>query len=235
MIKSGNVCIDQYEAMLVDNSSGEAWSPYCSPGTKISQFKAVSVAGAVPQSTISQLQAKQACENARKRLCTAEEWRSSCKGSEGRTYPYGSSQQSGACNDQLITKPYAHPTVEVLSKYCPDWKKYSTSGIATDYPWMVIPATNQLPQTLAAAGSFQQCKTPEGTYDLVGNLDEWVDGTSTCTSNGKTYTCGSFLGGFYARSEGSKSGSGCMYTTTVHAPSYTDYSLGFRCCADVSS
>ncbi|MEK6809666.1 MAG: SUMF1/EgtB/PvdO family nonheme iron enzyme, partial [Nanoarchaeota archaeon] len=233
MIKTGSLCIDQYEAMLVDKNTGVVWSPYCSPGNEISRLRAVSIAGAIPQSTVSQLEAKQACANAGKRLCTAQEWQSTCQGADGNKYPYGASQQKGACNDELIYT-LAHATERTVTTYCPTWKQYSKTGIYTDTPWMISPITNQLPGTLAAAGSFQECKTPEIVYDLVGNLDEWVDGTKTCTSGGATYTCGSFLGGFYARSEKKDGAGGCTYSTTAHGPSYSDYSLGFRCCATLS-
>ncbi|MEK6900225.1 MAG: SUMF1/EgtB/PvdO family nonheme iron enzyme, partial [Nanoarchaeota archaeon] len=231
MVLAGKICIDQYEAMLVNKNNGEVWSPYCSPGNDISNLRAASIAGAVPQSTISQLQAKQACENSGKRLCAASEWLSTCQGTDGNKYPYGTTLQNGACNDQFISKPYEHPVKQMLDASCKSWNTVKP-GVYTNTPWMIHPQVNQLSTTLAAAGSYGQCKTPEGAYDLVGNLDEWVDETANCNAG----TCGVFRGGFYARSERADGSSGgCTYRTAAHASSYSDYSLGFRCCADPTS
>jgi hypothetical protein len=54
-------------------------------------------------------------------------------------------------------------------------------------------------------------------YDLVGNLDEWIDEPG-----------GAFAGGFYARS----TQAGCEAVITAHPKGYADYSTGFRCCRD---
>jgi len=81
------------------------------------------------------------------------------------------------------------------------------------------PCINQQPDSLAASGAFEGCATPEGVYDLVGNLHEWSADPS-----------GVFRGGFYA--DTSRNGEGCAYATTAHNFDYWDYSTGFRCCAD---
>ena len=57
--------------------------------------KAVSRPGAIPQSYLSQVLARRACENAGKRLCTQDEWVSACKGKAGAKYPYGGSYRQG--------------------------------------------------------------------------------------------------------------------------------------------
>jgi hypothetical protein len=55
----------------------------------------------------------------------------------------------------------------------------------------------------------------DAIYDMVGNLDEWVD-------DGE----GAFMGGFFARS----TRLGCDARIAVHPKPYADYSLGVRCC-----
>jgi formylglycine-generating enzyme required for sulfatase activity len=60
----------------------------------------------------------------------------------------------------------------------------------------------------------------DGVYDMVGNLDEWVEDEN-----------GTFLGGFYARS----TRKGCGAAVTAHGPTYYDYSLGTRCCASLTT
>lgn len=62
------------------------------------------------------------------------------------------------------------------------------------------------------------CFTPDGVYDLMGNLHEWTLDPS-----------GTFRGGFYGDTR--INGEGCLYETTAHDVTYWDYSTGFRCCA----
>ena len=237
MVQVGTVCIDQYEAMLVDKNTGEIWSPYCNPGKEIGRLRAVSIAGVIPQSTISQLEAKQACANAEKILCTEQQWLLTCQGTEGWRYPYEGPLQNGLCNDE--TKSFDKQTPErTVAEFCTPGhepfyeqqkQKYGPTVTWNIEPWMLHPKNNQQENSLEPSGSNVACKTPENVYDLVGNLDEWVDGTASCEAG----TCGIFLGGFYDRSERTSGTGGCTYRTAVHAFSYSDYSLGFRCCASL--
>jgi len=80
--------IDRYEASL------EGWIPGQDPG----EFPATSIPGVFPQVNITQVQAKAACENAGKRLCTDEEWLRACRGPDGLTYPYGDTEVPDLCN-----------------------------------------------------------------------------------------------------------------------------------------
>jgi len=73
---------------------------------------------------------------------------------------------------------------------------------------------------LRKTGSTTRCQSrwgDESLYEMVGNLDEWVD-----DPNGK------FVGGFFSR--GKKDG--CESVITAHPFNYFDYSLGVRCCMD---
>lgn len=196
MALAGESCVDRWEAHL------RGWSPYEVPTAGV----AVSEAGAVPQGYISGEVAAEACAAAGKRLCTSEEWMRACQGPEGTLYPYGDTYQAGACND---TYPGGHP----VSDY------FGTSSGVWDTEHMNDPGINQQPGTVDPAGANPGCVTPEGVYDLHGNLHEWIDDPS-----------GTFKGGFYA--DASINGAGCTYTTTAHSVDYHDYSTGFRCCAD---
>ena len=89
------------------------------------------------------------------------------------------------------------------------------------------PRLDLLSNTLAPSASFGNCTNPEtGTYDQAGNLDEWV--SDIIPTNGH----GIFRGGYFV--DDVINGAGCTYKTVAHAPTYHDYSLGFRCCKDVS-
>lgn len=192
MVLVESFCIDAYEAHLAGTS------PYEVPTGGV----AVSEAGVVPQGYISGDVAAEACEAAGKRLCTRDEWELACRGSKQRLYPYGETYVAGACNEGREV----HPVVELFGASV-DWSPTQMND----------PLLNQLPDSLAPSGSFADCVTPEGVYDLHGNLHEWVDDPS-----------GTFKGGFYV--DATINGPGCTYTTTAHSTDYHDYSTGFRCC-----
>ncbi|HVJ93524.1 MAG TPA: SUMF1/EgtB/PvdO family nonheme iron enzyme [Labilithrix sp.] len=82
------------------------------------------------------------------------------------------------------------------------------------------PRANQQKNTVERTGIAAACTNAYGVHDMVGNLHEW-------TSDG------SFRGGYYLDTR--RNGEGCDYRTAAHAPSYHDYSTGFRCCADAAS
>jgi formylglycine-generating enzyme required for sulfatase activity len=71
-------------------------------------------------------------------------------------------------------------------------------------------------------GASPGCVTPDGIFDLHGNLNEWIDDPA-----------GTLKGGSYA--DAKINGNGCLYKTTAHPTSYHDYSTGFRCCKAVTS
>jgi len=198
-------CIDRYEGALEERQGG-AWvaaSPYATVGSRT--VRAVPAAGITPQGYISGTEAAAACAASGKRLCTSSEWVTACRGPANTVWPYGATHINGACNDAFV----GHPAVTF----------FGTSNGIWDSAHMNDPGINQQPNTVAAGGTFTQCTTPTGIFDLHGNLHEWVDDPA-----------GTFRGGFYA--DAKLNGNGCTYATTAHAFGYHDYSTGFRCCAD---
>ena len=197
------VCVDRWEAHVVevlDDGTFHSWSPYFNPGAI--KIRARSAPGAVPQSYISQIQATAACAEAGKRMCTDNEWLAACHGSKKTQWPYGNTEKVGACNDRRDR----HPAIEYLE---------STDVFAR----LEHPCINQIPDTVFLTGAKTECSTPEGVYDMVGNLHEWTADKA-----------GTFRGGYYV--EAKLNGRGCDYVTVRHDAIYWDYSIGFRCCAD---
>ncbi|OQB17031.1 MAG: Formylglycine-generating sulfatase enzyme [Deltaproteobacteria bacterium ADurb.Bin207] len=199
-------CIDRWEAhLLVDNSDGRRypWSPYFNPGSR--RIRAMSAPGAVPQAYIDRFQAARACVAAGKQLCSRGQWTAACRGRNRRLYPYGDKHVEGACHDHREQ----HPLIEYFDTKAPwIWKQMGHACL------------NQLPVSLSRTGQFPECSTPQGVFDLVGNLHEWIDDPK-----------GTFVGGFYV--DASVNGQGCAYTTVAHGPKHWDYSIGFRCCASL--
>lgn len=203
-IPGTDVCIDRWEAFIVElTSSGEkSWSPYHDPGDR--DIRAKSAYGAVPQGYINQIQAARACSAAGKRLCGSSKWTLACRGSASNTYPYGNTYDENKCN---VTRS-RHPAVE-----------YFETEESWIWSYLGHSCLNQLEDSLDKAGTNGDCVSEGGMYDMTGNLNEWIDDPN-----------GTLKGGHYVDS--SLNGNGCLYTTTAHATSYSDFTTGFRCCAD---
>ena len=175
------------------------------------KVRSVSLPGVVPQGYIRGDEASAACAASGKRLCYADEWEAACRGREGHLYPYGNTRRENVCNDAGRSK---HPVVEATRLL----------GISEERRWrdgMAHPLINQLDDTLRKTGSLLGCTADNGTFDMVGNLHEWVADPD-----------GTFRGGFYMDTK--INGEGCSYATTAHPMSYADYSTGFRCCQDAT-
>lgn len=238
---AGRFCIDRYEVSLVDAARARRVSPHYPPtraqtqelferwtrkqagaATELGRLlsvprppefqleeefrvRAVAERGALPNGYLSRDAAAEACRNAGKRLCRREEWVSACRGQQETKFPYGSSYRHGACNVHRD----AHPAALL----------HGNASLNHSDPRLPLVEAPDGP-LLRPAGSAEECRSAWGDdaiYDMVGNLDEWIDDES-----------GVFLGGFFSRA----SREGCDASISSHAPSYFDYSLGTRCCRD---
>jgi hypothetical protein len=239
MVLVRGFCIDRWEVSTVDSKSGEPLSPFYPPSPRLSaavrdtwmcqrdqlgvpsarafplpplsplqreqsyEPRAVSQAAVLPQGYLSWHLARKACENAHKRLCTKDEWLTACRGRKGTQFPYGDAFKAGRCNVHRAL----HPSYVLHAS--------SSLGLLDPRLNLVEEGTDPL---LRQTGATQTCASTWGDdriFDMVGNLDEWVED-------------GMFLGGFYARS----TTKGCEAQVSSHSPSYFDYSTGTRCCAD---
>ncbi len=235
----GRFCIDRWEASLVEPSSGRFYSPYYHPeafiaardhrrwellkgtlGDQASRdadlpelppwqlreglgIEARSIPGRTPNAYLDYMVAQRACRTAAKRLCTRNEWLMACRSQRATRHPYGQWLEPGTCN----VSSAVHPATILHGK---------GGGDGTDPRLSLVEILGE--PVLRPTGALSGCKSEwedDAVYDMVGNLDEWIDDDS-----------GVFLGGFYARI----TPWGCDERVTIHAPDYYDYSLGTRCC-----
>ncbi len=231
-------CVDRFEATTSDLETGAVLSPYYPPdpakaryladlwkdktGTGSDLEKATrlpelpawqrqkglapvarSKKGEVPQGYASGKDAVVACKNAGKRLCTLGEWKTACRGEEDRLFPYGDTYVEGRCN---IFRE-AHPGVLL-------WEDPTINHTDPRFNLVRSPRGPLLRRTGGTPGCASKWGD-DAIYDMVGNLDEWIDDDD-----------GTFVGGFYAR--GKKDG--CDSKVESHVLSYADYSTGIRCC-----
>ena len=158
-----------------------------------------------PNGYLTGLVAESACAAAGKRLCTLPEFVLACRGQDDTPFPYGEAYVEGACN----VFREAHPAAIL----------HDNASIGHLDPRLNHVRAGEAP-LFRRTGATPTCKSRWGSdaiYDMVGNLDEWVDEEG-----------GAFAGGFYARS----TRNGCDAVVTAHPKSYLDYSTGVRCCKD---
>ncbi len=156
--------------------------------------RAIALAGATP-ATASWLEAQQACGAAGKRMCTVEEWVGACQG----VAPVDDDASGSVLDDYVEGRPYPYG-----AHYREGWCQDSGDREA---------------QRHGPAGAFGACQSPEGVYDLAGNLQEWVG-----ADEGKAVLLG---GAWYY---GDKAG--CTTAYDNFGPGMANRSTGFRCCAD---
>jgi Sulfatase-modifying factor enzyme 1 len=232
-------CIDRYEGTLVDDATGKALSPHYPPEPGVAQRmadkwrqvpasestdaaagmplpplpaieqtetfapRAVNRRGVIPQGYTSGRVAAQACARAGKRLCTREEWVFACRGEKQRRFPYGDVYRPGQCNVFRSEHP-----AKIL---------HGNASIGHSDPRLGLVEGRDGP-LLRRTGATRTCASRwarDAIYDMVGNIDEWIDAPE-----------GMFVGGFFSR--GTREG--CDSAVSAHPFKYWDYSTGVRCC-----
>lgn len=170
MVQVNAVCMDRYEASRPDataNSVGMDGS------------RATSRAGVLPWHVQSMNVAvrdtfAQACANAGKRLCTADEFLEACEGPDGNTYFFGDTWDREKCN--------------CVDAFCDDW--CAAQGIAAcdtasdcGYRYGCL--------RLVPTGTFPECTNEYGLFDINGNVWEIVpdDDERGYQVRGGAYNC----------------------------------------------
>jgi len=100
-----------------------------------------------PMNCVSWFGAKAYCEWVGKKLPTEAQWEKAARGTQGLKYPWGN-------------EPEANCEYAVISVYNSETDDYD-NGCGKDGTWIV--------------GSKEKGKSPYGVYDMIGNVEEWVD------------------------------------------------------------
>ena len=193
-------CMDRYEASRPD---AEATS------YGVDESKATSRYGVLPWFPIEHAPALAACEAAGKRLCTEAEVYTVCAGPEDEVYVYGDAYSADTCNgiDSFCDCSHANCAALEICPYphCRAFGADGTYAMGCGAAFHVVPT-----------GSFPDCLSPYGAYDINGNVWEMVDtGTEESWYKGGAYNCGD--------------------SETLHRCDglYQNISAkGFRCCKD---
>lgn len=91
-------------------------------------------------------------------------------------------------------------------------------------PWSFSPKVDPKPEINklwqgSRAGSYLSCKTPNGVYDLIGNVEEWA-----VSRKGRDWPY-TLKGGWWAHAVSS-----CRKSNDFHEPTFRFYETSFRCC-----
>lgn len=169
-------------------------------GVKIDAFeaslegsKAVSKAGVEAAHGVSWFEARDACEAAGKRLCTEQEWLAACTGQA----PVDADKDGIYSNDTILGRKYGYADAR-RDGVCADSRDAGAPGALT-------------------TGNHPRCGTPEGAYDMVGGVKEWI---------GLSANSAAVKGGSYSSGESAR----CGYYRDDLAPEQKDPATGFRCC-----
>jgi hypothetical protein len=162
--------------------------------------------GAKPRVLVSWQDARELCASRGKRLCSEPEWGFACEGEAMRPYVYGFERDPGKCN---IDRPY-RPRTFTFTPWdtCMADPACKAAFDAIDQRW--------------PAGSNEGCRSPEGIYDLNGNVNEWVS-----VPGAKSPRRSGLKGGWWGPVRNR-----CRPTVRFHDEGDYGYEVGFRCCAD---
>lgn len=116
-------------------------------GYEIDVYEYPNRRGEAPLTVDSWFEAHALCQSRGMRLCTAAEWANACRGPEGGTF-------SSTDDPGLLPEAFG-------LRFC----NQTGSDLAGDDPAVDV---------LAPAGSFPNCASSAGVYDMTGNAFEWL-------------------------------------------------------------
>jgi formylglycine-generating enzyme required for sulfatase activity len=206
---------DEYQAKKTDPTVSERCLEYQDPSRCLSEerkrlrfcidrYEWPGQKGAIPLVLVQWTEAKKHCASVGKRLCDEEEWLFACEGEKMLPYVYGFVRDKTKC---LIDRPYV--------KREKGLKRYDQCQADPE-----CKATFQKLDQRAPNGSYPQCVSPFGAFDMNGNVNEWVN------LPGKEYPNRSGLkGGWWGPVRNR-----CRPTVEFHKEEDWGYEAGFRCC-----
>ncbi len=173
------------------------------------RYEAPNEKGAKPLVMQSAITAAAWCKMHDKRLCDQDEWEAACEGPNHWTYPYGNTHVTSRCNDDKL------------------WKVVNEKLIAT---WPSAAAKAEVDKLYQAApsGSYAECVSADGIYDLTGNVEEWTVRTKPSASGYPHVLKGCYWASCYGGSKPT-----CGWNNPAHADGFMFYETGFRCCRDL--
>jgi formylglycine-generating enzyme required for sulfatase activity len=228
------LCGAPYMVAIYDPSAGETEKD---AKACVDEYEFPDIPCEHPVVWVSSREAQELCEAEGKRLCDAHEWEGACAGAVHKPeveYAFGRSRHDMRRlhnQDRELVWSYGlakdHKKCGTMSKKN---KACSSSGYRTC-------GSNTYP-----AGSFPECKSPFGAYDLHGNAAEHMNfpmKPSELTSAGGTGQT-EMKGSWFIFNTYEAHPDDCRWrapdwhvTKLMDRNSHANYHLGFRCCKDI--
>ena len=221
---------------LYDPSAGETAA---SAKVCIDQFEFPNLVCDYPVVWVRANEAQALCHALGKRLCDAHEWEGGCAGalkSAESEYPF---------NPRRIQMAYDHNLHrEIVWSYGKEENQALCATGSRKSPKCLTPTWGGCGSNDYPAGSFPECVSPLGVYDLNGNAAEHMnfprklEELGSRGGSGETEMKGSWF--IFARErahiDDCRWRAPDWHVTKIDDPnSHRNYHLGFRCCRDLSA
>jgi formylglycine-generating enzyme required for sulfatase activity len=123
------------------------------PSFCIDEYEHPNQQGVNPTVNVNWLEAKQACENASKRLCTEEEWEKACKGAGSPRFPYGNDFDANLCNtDDAANNDRSVAASGSFPRCRSSYGVVDQSGNVAE--WTATPAASSVQAMIQKGGNF---------------------------------------------------------------------------------
>jgi hypothetical protein len=162
LLAEGTTCAETHRKCLRrppgDDEACDAYEPArCRRGLPlrfcIDRYEYPNREGMLPATVVNFEQARSACAEEDKRLCSEMEWTFACEGPTGLAFSYGDDADPDACNVGRPAPRLAHHAM---------WEARDVAQAVEQHDGRV------------AAGARKGCVGPFGARDLIGNVEEWV-------------------------------------------------------------
>lgn len=156
------------------------------------------------------LNAKDLCASVGKRMCSLDEWVSSCKGKGGTDYPFG----------RKLPKKKPKPE-KAECNYAQNFKKPDEYKV-----WLRDEEEMERLNQSDVSGN-RGCVSRTGAEDMMGNAEEWITCPSWLSSNCIDKICYCLAGRYWSDP------AVCSKVVSSHAPDWHYYETSSRCCKSI--
>lgn len=229
------ICGSKYLAPLYDPATQQPEDAKAC----IDQFEFPNIPCTYPVVWVRAREAEEICEAQGKRMCDAHEWEGACQGTLGPAdYDFGMSVQAARA---------VHNARYASSKrwsYGPEYRSGVCATGSSKSPGCNGGEWGGCGSNTYPVGSFPDCRSPLGVYDINGNAAEHMNlptSPSEMTSRGST-TLGvtEMKGSWFVFDKIRAHEDWCRWrapfwhgTRVMSADSHMNYHLGFRCCKTI--
>jgi formylglycine-generating enzyme required for sulfatase activity len=239
------ICGDRYMAPLYNPALEQAEDATAC----IDQFEFPNIPCSYPVVWVRTREAAEICEAIGKRLCDAHEWEGACAGSlEAPDYRFdlAANKSPGAAIKQMRTAHNSKYSASKSWSYGPEYKTGICAASSRKSPTCDGGGWSKCGSNTFPAGSYPECRSSLGVYDLNGNAAEHMNlplNESQMASRGsREYGYTEMKGSWFIFDSYKAHEDWCRWrapfwhgSRVMDANSHHNYHLGFRCCKTIET